>query len=266
VCEFLRFGSAHGWVPQHTVVMLAAPKYLKHLPPGFDSDEQDQFRTVSAAAFRFRVAEPGYETLAVEQVSRMIELTRNARDGFLIALLGCTGMRIGEALGLRCEDMHLLPNSHVLGCAVKGPHVHVRRRQDNGNQALAKARKPRSIPVTDELVAFYSDYRYERDQVEQAIDCDLVFVNLFRPPLGRPMTYDDAKDMSTGQRRGVYRSAAHAPPRRCNTVDPRRGRSGRRAGTTGACSQASLQPYVHVSDQDKRDAVGRVASTCQEAP
>jgi integrase/recombinase XerD len=37
-------------------------------------------------------------------------------------------MRIGEALGLRREDMHLLPDSRVLGCRHEGPHVHVRRR------------------------------------------------------------------------------------------------------------------------------------------
>lgn len=194
VCEFLRFGAAHGWVPQRTVVMLASPKYLKHLPPGYDPGERDQFRTVSASAFRFRVAEPGYETLAAEQVGRMIALARNARDRFF-ALMGCTGVRIGEALGLRREDMHLLPNSRGLGCEAEGAHVHVRRRRDKANGALAKARRPRTIPVTEDLVSLYGDYRYERDLVEQATDCDMVFVNLFRSPLGRPMGYDNAKDM-----------------------------------------------------------------------
>ncbi|MGJ5749841.1 tyrosine-type recombinase/integrase [Streptomyces puniciscabiei] len=39
------------------------------------------------------------------------------------------------------------------------------------------------------------DYQYERGQVAAAGMTDMVFVNLFRAPLGRPMTYHNAKDM-----------------------------------------------------------------------
>ncbi len=267
VCEFLRFGAARGWVPQHTVGMLAEPKYLKHLPAGYDPGEQGQFRVVAASAFRFKGAEGGYVALTVEQLRRMIELACNARDRFLIALLGCTGMRIGEALGLRREDMHLLSDSQDLGCAIKGPHVHVRRRRDNANKALAKARRPRSIPVTGDLVGFYSDYRHERDRIEQAADCDLVFVNCFRPPLGRPMTYDNAKDMF--ERLGGEAGFA-ARPHMC-----RHGAATRwiREGVgrdvvqdlLGHVSASSLQRYVHVSDRDKRDAVERAAAPGKDA-
>lgn len=267
VCEFLRFGAPRGWVPQHTVTMLAEPKYLKHLPPGFDPGERGQFRVVAASAFRFRVAEAGYEALTAERVVRMMELAGNARDRFLIALLGCTGMRIGEALGLRREDMHLLTDSQDLGCAVKGPHVHVRRRQDNANKALAKARRPRTIPVTEDLVGFYGDYRHERDRIDQAADCDLVFVNCYRPPLGRPMTYDNAKDMFD---RLADKAGFPARPHMC-----RHGAATRwiRQGVgrdvvqdlLGHVSPSSLHRYVHVSDRDKRDAVERVAATGGEA-
>ena len=267
VCEFLRFGAAHGWVPRHTVVMLATPKYLKHLPPGYDPGEQDQFRTVSAAAFRFRVAEPGYETLAVEQVSRMIELARNARDRFLIAVLGCTGVRIGEALGLRREDMHLLPNSRGLGCETEGAHVHVRRRRDNANGALAKARRPRTIPVTEDLVDFYSDYRYERDLVEQATDCDMVFVNLFRPPLGRPMGYDNAKDMFDRLAKAAGFTARPHMLRHSAATGWLRSGTPRDVvqDLLGHVSPASMQVYRHVDDQEKRAAVERVAQLRREA-
>lgn len=103
-------------------------------------------------------------------------------------------MRIGETLGLRREDMHLLSNSASLGCRVAGPHVHVRRRA-NANGALAKSRFPRSIPVTEELVGLYADYAHERDRVGEAAGCDMVFVNLYRQPLGRPLGYHNAKDM-----------------------------------------------------------------------
>jgi hypothetical protein len=99
VCEYLKFGAAHGWVPPRAISLLSAPKFLKHPPPGYDPGEFGQFRTVNARAFRFAVAEQGYETLTPDQVAGMLRLALRARDRFLVALLACTGMRIGEALG-----------------------------------------------------------------------------------------------------------------------------------------------------------------------
>jgi hypothetical protein len=85
------------------------------------------------------------------------------RDKLLVAILAQSGMRIGEALGLRREDMHLLASNNVLGCAVRGPHIHVRRRA-NANGSLAKSRFPRSIPVTADVVDLYADYQFERNE------------------------------------------------------------------------------------------------------
>jgi len=61
------------------------------------------------------------------------------RDRFLFALLYETGLRIGEALGLRHEDL-----------AAAEREVAVVPR-DNGNGARSKSREPRSIPVSAEL-------------------------------------------------------------------------------------------------------------------
>ncbi len=44
-------------------------------------------------------------TLSVEQVARIVDACDRLRDRFLIELLAGTGMRIGEALGLRHEDI-----------------------------------------------------------------------------------------------------------------------------------------------------------------
>ncbi|WP_071803480.1 tyrosine-type recombinase/integrase [Couchioplanes caeruleus] len=76
---------------------------------------------------KFAAVDAGIEWLTVEQVARLVDVTRHARDRFLVLLLWSTGIRIGEALGLRREDMHLLADSQALGCQVRGPHVHVRR-------------------------------------------------------------------------------------------------------------------------------------------
>ncbi|MFF1651690.1 hypothetical protein [Streptomyces sp. NPDC058240] len=41
---------------------------------------------------------------------------RSARDRFVVLLLGRAGLRRGGAAGLRCEDMHFMPDSTALGC------------------------------------------------------------------------------------------------------------------------------------------------------
>jgi integrase/recombinase XerD len=47
-------------------------------------------------------------------------------DRFLpTELLWFSGLRIGEALGLRRSDLHLMGSAAALGCAVPGPHLHV---------------------------------------------------------------------------------------------------------------------------------------------
>ncbi|MGY4745435.1 hypothetical protein [Streptomyces sp. ATMOS53] len=50
------------------------------------------------------MTEPGYQDLAPTQIAEMIALAPRARDRFLIALLACTGLRIGEALGLHGQS------------------------------------------------------------------------------------------------------------------------------------------------------------------
>ena len=105
-------------------------------PPGFDVGEQGQFRQVRAKTIKFAVGQDRPQALIPEQVEQLLAARMRSRDRFLIGLLICTGIRIGEALGMRREDMHLLAQSLDLGCPAVGPHVHVRRRL-NANGALA---------------------------------------------------------------------------------------------------------------------------------
>ncbi|MFI9726269.1 tyrosine-type recombinase/integrase [Streptomyces sp. NPDC052092] len=164
------------------------------MPAGYDAGERGQWRQAQVSAFRFQDSEPGYEDLSPEQIRRMIADTPRARDRFLIALLAATGLRIGEALGLRQEDLHFLASLRSMGCPVQGPHLHVRRRTDNPDRALAKSRHPRYLPVTPDIVAFYTDYQHERNPAAAAAETGMVFVNLFRP-LGRAMTHPKAKNV-----------------------------------------------------------------------
>ncbi len=110
----------------------------------------------------------------------MIANTPRARDRFLIALLAGTGLRIGEALGLRQEDLHFLASSRSLGCPVQGPHLHVRRRTDNPNRAPAKSRHPATSPSPPTSLPSAPTQR-ERNPAAAAAETGMVFVNLFRP-------------------------------------------------------------------------------------
>ncbi|UQA97116.1 site-specific integrase [Streptomyces halobius] len=133
-------------------------KFLRYTLPGFEPGEDGQHRTIQARRIKYRVAVPGYEWLSDDQIEKVLDCTTHARDRFLVALLAVTGMRIGEGLGLRREDMHFLPDFTSLGCRVGGPHVHVRRRL-NSNNAYAKSHYSRWIPVEAETVELYAAYR-----------------------------------------------------------------------------------------------------------
>ena len=107
---------------------MSEPKFLAYVPPGFDVGERGQLRGIHARSIKFAAPRPGYMSLSDDQLLQLLAAPTNARDRFLVMLLAITGMRIGEALGLRREDMHLLARSDALGCQQHGPHVHVRRR------------------------------------------------------------------------------------------------------------------------------------------
>lgn len=111
--------------------------------------------------------------LTDEQVRKLVAGCERLRDRFLLMLLAGSGMRIGEALGLRHEDID-----------VSAPTVSVRSRI-NVNHARAKTWS-RDIPVDPKLIHAYSDYLH---QEYGDLDSDYVFVNLWRSPVGRPMTY-----------------------------------------------------------------------------
>lgn len=263
VCEFLRFCARHGLADPVVVGRLHETRYLRFAPAGYDPGEDGQFRTVRSRVLRFAVAEAPFEFVEPEQVAGLVAAAGNVRDRFLVALVAVTGMRIGEALGLCREDMHFLADSRILGCPVAGPHVHVRRRPDNPNGALAKPRVPRSIPVTEEVVTAYADYAHERSHRLGPTDGQpLVFVNLYRPPLGAGMRYQTVKEMF--DRLAVATGVGVRPHLLRHTAATTWLRQGTPRDTVqqllGHASPSSMQPYLHPNEADKRAAVERGAA------
>jgi integrase/recombinase XerD len=108
------------------------------------------------------------------------------RDRLLFALLLDTGLRIGEALGLRHEDIALAERQ-----------VSVIPRP-NANRVRAKSGRSREVPASAELMRLYADYL---NREYGALDSDYVFVNLWGCPQGRPLTYSAVYDLVERLRR-----------------------------------------------------------------
>jgi integrase len=134
-------------------------------------------------------------TLSLEQVAAVLGAQRRLRDRFLFALLFGTGMRVGQALGLRHCDVI----SHER-------RVEIVARQDNANGARGKGGAA-SVPISGELVRLHSDYLHEE---YGELDCDYVFVNLWGGEVGRPMRYANVVDIVERTRRRVgFHFTAH---------------------------------------------------------
>jgi integrase len=132
------------------------------------------------SAIKLKTSSPRPKVLTVKQVQAILDACDHLRDRLLFALLLDVGMRIGEALGLRHEDM---------GIAEREVTVKPR---DNDNRARAKAGRSRVIPASPELMRLYADYL---NREYGALDSDYVFVNLWAEPLGRPWAYPAVYDL-----------------------------------------------------------------------
>jgi integrase len=136
---------------------------------------QQQRRTIKLKASR-----PRPKVLTVVEVQAILDACDHLRDRLLFALLLDCGVRIGEALGLRHEDID-----------IAGRTVTVTPRT-NDNRARAKAGVSRTIPASAELMRLYADY-LTREYGD--LDSDYVFINLWAEPHGRPWTYAAVYDL-----------------------------------------------------------------------
>jgi len=108
-----------------------------------------------------------------EQMQRLLAACDLIRDRFLLTLLREAGLRIGEALGLRHEDID------ARRCEISV----IQRRNANGARAKSFGRQ---VPVAAPLVRLFSDYLHAE---YGPLDSDYVFVSLAGESRGRAMTY-----------------------------------------------------------------------------
>ncbi|MFI1586124.1 tyrosine-type recombinase/integrase [Embleya sp. NPDC020630] len=141
------------------------------------------------ARHRVREPEADVDRASDEELVAMFLECRSARDRLVVLLHGRVGLRRGQVAGLRRGDCHLLPDSRALGCDHKSAHLHVRRRE-NSNGAWSKSKQAWTQPLDFLVVQAFDQYVDERHEILGAGGSDFLLVNLFREPLGAPMTPD----------------------------------------------------------------------------
>jgi site-specific recombinase XerD len=188
----------------------------------------------------------------------------SARDRLIVLLMARAGLRRGEVAGLRRSDVHLLADSRELGCGVARAHLHVVRRPDNPNGAVAKSRRERAVPLDFLVVQAFDSYEFERMRVPAAMAGDFVFVNLFRVPLGAPMRVDAVNDLvAAAARRAGIDPSPHPHQLRhafaSNVLDAG-GSLEEAQDLLGHASITSTQVYAHPDRARLRAAVDAVPS------
>jgi integrase len=182
--------------------------------------------------------------LTQEQVKQLINACHRLRDKFLVSLLYETGMRIGQALGLRHSDVHSWDNQ-----------IQIVPRNDNANGVRAKTRNSYIVHVSKELMRLYSEYLI--NEYPEDISSDYVFINIWSGKVGHPIAYSTIQDLF---RRLTKETGIEAHPHLLrHTHATELIRSGwdmsyvqKRLGHTSV--QTTINSYVHLSNNDLKEA------------
>nr|AEP69224.1 transposase A [Staphylococcus cohnii]AEX07582.1 transposase A [Staphylococcus cohnii]CAG29647.1 transposase A [Mammaliicoccus lentus] len=208
--------------------------FLHHISKG---------RSYKKNILKLRVKKKLVQVLEHGQVKAIIEACHTKRDKLLIMLMYEGGLRIGEALSLRIEDISTWDNQ-----------INIRPRDHNENGAYIKLKKERTIDVSKELMALYTDYLVH--EYGEDLDHDYIFINLKDSYFGHPLKYQSVLDLirRLGKRTGIT-FTAHILRHTHATELIRSGWDGayvqKRLGH--AHVQTTLDTYVHLSDQDMKN-------------
>jgi integrase len=210
-----------------------------------------------------REPETQVDRAADAELVAMFVACRNARDRLIVLLVGRVGLRRGQVAGLRRSDVHLLPDSRALGCDYPGAHVHVRRRE-NRNGAWSKSRHAWVAPLDFLTVGAFDLYYDERHHLLGTGGCDFLLVNLFRAPLGAPMSPEAVGELCErlSVRAGLSRRVGPHMARRAfgSNVADAGGAEDEVQALLGHRSPDSSGPYRFADPARVRAAVERVPS------
>lgn len=115
VREFLAFAVVHGRAPATVLGQLYELADSRDLPAE-GRGEDGAWRLPMKARHRVPVTWQRPERASDEDVLGLLRACRSARDRLLVLLLSRVGLRRGEVVGLRREDLHFLVDASGLGC------------------------------------------------------------------------------------------------------------------------------------------------------
>lgn len=242
VCMLYDFHESTGSVPH-------IPLYRSRVMPGqrYKSflHHVTKGKAVKTRLLKLKAPKLMPKTVSPEQVKRLLAECQCLRDRFLLCLLHETGMRIGQALGLRHEDIHSMDNV-----------IQVVPRDDNVNGARAKTISAYSLHVTKTLMSLYTQYLTE--EFMEILDgnfSDYVFVNLWDGVIGAPMSYNNVMDLFNRLKRKTGIAIHPHMLRHSHATDLiREGMEmayvQKRLGH--ASIQTTINTYVHVTNEDMK--------------
>jgi site-specific recombinase XerD len=114
----------------------------------------------------------------------MVEKCANRRDRLLVLLLQETGMRIGQVLQLKHEDIESWNSRLKIVYRLNNPH-----------DVYAKSRDEYYVDLSAEWIGLYTDYLIEDCE---NFDSEFVFISLYSnnvTSLGKPLGYYSVKDL-----------------------------------------------------------------------
>lgn len=184
------------------------------------------------------------KVLNKEQVKTILGACQHLRDKFLITLLYETGIRIGQALGLRLADIRSWDNE-----------ILIVPRNDNVNGARAKTDTEYVIHASQPLMEIYSAYLV--DEYPSDVDSDYVFVNIWAGQRGVPMTYEGTRTLldTLRKRTGIYfhwHMFRHTHATELLQHDWNMSFVQKRLGHKSI--QTTIDTYAHLNDKDMRRA------------
>jgi len=261
---FVVHAAVSGQAPAHLVPVLYEIADDRDLPELARGEGDGRMAWRMRARHRLREDERPVDRASDEEIVALLRACLSARDRLIVLLMARAGLRRGEVCGLHRCDVHLLPDSRALGCEMPGTHLHVVRREDNPNGALAKSRRQRVVPLDFVTVQAFDAYEFERMTVPRAAGSDFVLVNLFREPAGAPVPPAAVNDIISAAVRRARLDRAVTPHQLRHAFGSNVADAGGAADEIqdlmGHRSLRSTQVYLHPDPARLREAVDRVPS------
>jgi len=131
--------------------------------------------------FHLKAPNERAKSLSETELQAVLAACDTHQESLLVGLMGQRGLRIGQVLGLRHQDLSVQKLEYSI---VPG--------RDNANQARTKTKRTHILPLTKELAQTYKHYLIEE---YGTVDSDYVFVNFAGPRCHEPMAYDDTRPL-----------------------------------------------------------------------